>query len=61
MQDVQSGHAVCAARVRVRVKRSAGPGTGAMGTARGVQVRQGAPAQESARRRRSAVCGRRSL
>jgi len=51
VQDVQPGHAVRAARVRVRVERGAGPGTGAVGAARGVQVRQDAPGQEPARRR----------
>jgi len=51
VQDVQPGHAVRAARVRVRVERGAGPGTGAVGTARGVQVRQDAPGQDPARRR----------
>lgn len=51
VQVVQPGHAVRAARVGVRAERGARPGTGTVGAARGVQVRENASGQESARRR----------
>lgn len=53
VQIVQPGRAVRAARLGVRAERGARPGAGAVGTARGLQVRQVALVQELATRARS--------